>query len=75
MKAEIATEYTGNDIHCFSAQVEIVGPWIMLLLSENSSSRGSLDLVGDGKLLLIHWPSGEIVTVSLWRLVSATVLR
>lgn len=74
MKAEISMEYTGFDIENFSAQVEIVGPWLMLLLSENSSTD-DLNPIGAGELLLIHWPSGEIVTVSLWRLVSVFVLR
>lgn len=75
VKAEISIEYAGLDILRFSAQVEIVGQWLVLLLSEDRSIADNLDDIDVGELLLIHWPSGDIVIVSLWRLVSAFLLR
>lgn len=71
MNAEYITQYAGYNPEFFAAQVDIVGPWLMLLLSESGGDiGGDIETVLVGELLLMHWSSGEIVIVSLWRLVS-----
>lgn len=63
--ARMFTEYSAHDLYDVSAQVEILGPWLMMLLSERGES---------GELFLIHWSSGMVVLVCLYRLICHSII-